>query len=100
MKKQKERWNNFLPYEKKCEVASNILLFTAVIAFVFEVLDMTNILPVAFNFYILTLGLVLLGQVCSAVVCWRTERSSAKASIGLAICFAIMLIWEIVKIFI
>ena len=100
MKKWKERWNKLLPYEKKCEVASNILLFTAVIAFVFEVLDMINILPVAFNFYILTLGLVLLGQVCSAVVCWRTERSSAKASIGLAICFAIMLIWEIVKLFI
>ena len=100
MKKWKQRWNELLPYEKKFEVACYILLFVAVIVFVFEVLDKTNVLPVAFDFYILTTGLLLLGLVCSAVACWRTERSSAKASIGLAIWCAITLIWEIVKLFI
>ena len=100
MKKWKQRWNELLPYEKKFEVACYILLFVAVIVFVFEVLDKTNVLPVAFDFYILTTGLLLLGLVCSAVACWRTERSSAKASIGLAIWCVITLVWEIVKLFI
>ena len=100
MKKWKERWNKLLPYEKKCEVACYILLFVVVIAFVFEMLDKFNVLPVAFDFYILTNGLLMLALVCSVVACWRTERSSAKASIGLAIWCAITLIWEIVKLFI
>ena len=99
MKKQKERWNKMLPYEKKCEVACHILLFLAVIAFVFEMLDKFNVLPVAFDFYILAEGLMLPALICSAVACWRTERSSAKASIGLAIWCAIHIIWEIVKLF-
>jgi len=100
MKKQKERWNNMLPYEKKFEVGCWVLLFVAVIAFVFEMLDKFNVLPVAFDFFILTNGLLMLALVCSAVACWRTERSSAKSSIGLAIWCAITLIWEIIKLFI
>lgn len=100
MKKWKERWNKLLPYEKKFEIATWVLLFVAAIAFVFEVLDKTNVLPVAFDFFILTNGLLMLALVCSAVACWRTERSSAKASIGLAIWCAIHIIWEIVKLFI
>ena len=100
MKKWKERWNKLLPYEKKFEIATWVLLFVGVIAFVFEMLDKFNVLPVAFDFYILTNGLLMLALVCSAVACWRTERSSAKASIGLTIWCAITLIWEIVKLFI
>ena len=100
MQKQKERWKKLLPYEKKFEVASYILLLISVISFIFEILDKTKVLPVAFDFYILTIGLLLFALACNAVASWRTERTSAKGSVGLAIWCAITIIWEIVKIFI
>ena len=96
MKKWKERWNKLLPYEKKCEVSFWMLICVVAIVFAFSIFGK----PVAFDFYVLEIGLVLLALTCYMVAYWRTERSSAKSMIPLAIWFAITLIWEIIKLFI
>ena len=96
MKKWKERWNNFMPYEKACEVSFWVLICVEAIVFAFAIFGK----PVAFDFYVLETGLMLLAQVCYMVANWRTNRRAAMSIIPSAIWFAITFIWEIVKLFI
>ena len=100
MKKQKDHWKELLPYEKKFEVASFIFLGVALIVFVFEVLDKFGVLPVAFDLFIISRGLLAVAAACQAVVYWRKERHLAHASMMIAIVFGLGVVWDVVKLFI
>lgn len=98
MKKWKERWKEMLPYEKKCEVATGIFLFLAILAFLFEVLDKIGVFPVAIDPFVIGKVMLVAAQSCQAVVCWRKERNLAYAFMMVAICFGLGVIWDIVKL--
>jgi len=100
VKKQKDHWKELLPYEKKFEVASYIALGVFLIVFVFEVLDKFGVLPVAFDLYIISRGLLAVGQACMTVVYWRKERHLAHACLFVAIVFGLGTVWDVVELFI
>ena len=100
MKKWKDDWNEMLPCEKKVQVAAMVSLAVALIVFVFEVLDKFGVLPVAFDLFIISRGLIAVSQACETVVYWRRNRQIAHAFMATAICFGLATIWDIVKLFI
>ena len=100
MKKQKDHWKELLQYEKKFEVAAYIAIGIALIVFVFEVLDKFGVLPVAVDLFIISRGLLAVGQAGMAVVYWRKERHLAHASLIVAIVFGLGVVWDVVELFI
>lgn len=98
MKKWKDRWNVLLPYEKKFEVASLILLGLGLVTFLVEVLDKFGVLPVAIDMFLISKGILAAAEGCEAVVCWRKERNFAHACIMMAIWLGLGIVWDIVKL--
>ena len=100
MKKWKERWNEMLPYEKKFEVASWVILCPAVAFLVLDILDAFGVLTLAFDAFVVSLVPLALAFGCQAVVCWRKYRSTAIWSMIMGIWWGLDVIWEIAKLFI
>lgn len=100
MKKWKERWNEMLPYEKKFEIATWIILCPAVVFFVLDILDAFGILTLAFDAFVISLVPLVLALGCQTVVCWRKYRSTASWFMIVGIWWGLDAILEIVKLFI
>ena len=100
MKKQKDHWNELLPYEKKFEVATWVLFGLFFVVFAMEIMTWIKVLILPFALEIP--GHLLLGsaQACQAVVYWRKERNVAHACLLAAIVFGLGAVWDIVKLFI
>lgn len=100
MKKWKERWNEMLPYEKKFEVASYVLICPFAVFFVLDILAAFGVLTIAFDAFVIStvFGALTLG--CQTVVCWRKERNTAILAMIMGIWWGLDVIWEIAKLFI
>ena len=100
MKKQKDHWQELLPYEKKFEVAAWVLcgLFFLVLALELMAWRKLPTFPVAVD--ILGGLLITAAQGCEAVACWRKNRNAAHGFLLLAIVFGLGVLWDIVKLFI
>ncbi len=100
IKKQKDHWNELLPYEKRFEVATWVLFGAFVIFFALEILRATGHLAIGFDPFPITRVMVVAMNVCEAVVYWRTKREFAHSCVMVAIVFGLGAIWDIVKLFV
>ncbi|MBR2048450.1 MAG: hypothetical protein IJ960_07620 [Oscillospiraceae bacterium] len=100
MKKQKDHWQELLPYERKFEVAAWVLcgLFFLVLALEMMAWRKLLVFPAAVDL----LGglLITAANGCGAVVYWRKKRNHAQVCILVAIVFGLGVLWDIVKLFI
>jgi uncharacterized membrane protein YjjB (DUF3815 family) len=100
MKKWKERWNEMLPYEKKFEVATYVLVCHWLVFFVLDILAEFGVLAISFDAYEIARLFAALAMGCQAVVYWRRKRGTAIFFLILGILWGRNAIWEIVKLFI
>ncbi len=99
-KKQKDHWNELLPYEKRFEVATWVLFCAFVVFFALDLLGAFGVLTVGFDAFVIAGALIAAAEVCQAVVYWRTYRNLAHTSLIMAIIFSLSVIRDIVKLFI
>ena len=100
MKKQKDHWNELLPYEKKFEVATWVLFGLFLVVFALEIMGWIKVLTIPVDLDIVGGFLIASAEACQAVVLWRKERNVAHASMMVAIVFGLGAVWDIVKLFI
>lgn len=97
--REKERWNEMLPYERKFAVASYVFVGLALVVMLFQIFLIIVRGGYLVDIKFLGMGLMSLFLGCSAVVSWRKQRGFAILDLILAIWWGFDTIWEIVKLF-
>ena len=100
MKKWKERWKEMLPYEKKFEVATWVILSPAIVFFAMDILAAFGALTIPFDAFLISKLFGALAMGCQTVVYWRRERGTAIVFLILGILWGRNAIWDFVKLFI
>ena len=98
-KKQKDHWNELLPYEKRFEVATWVLFFAFAAFTALDFLDSFGVFAVGFDAFVIAGALIAAAQACQAVVHWRTNRGLARSFLLGAIIFGLCTIRDIVRLF-
>lgn len=99
-KKQKDHWNELLPYEKRFEVAMWVFFCAFVVFFALDILRATSVFDIGFDAFPITRALIAAVSACEAVVYWRTNRNFAHTCVMCAVVFGLGTVWDIVKLFI
>ena len=99
MKKQKDRWNKLLPYEKCFDVGSWVFLCLCIVFFTLDILGGTGVLRIPFDAFPVIRWLLVAGNACQAVAYRRTERRLANGALMMTVAFGLGGIWDIIKMF-
>ena len=97
MSEPKENGKEPLPYEKKFAIAAIALAGMGMLAMLFSILQGYDVIPAAFDLFIIVRFLMALAMGCETLVYWRKRRGYAILYICMAVLWLFGGILDLIK---